>query len=71
MSDPVRTDQDEQDSLSVHPDPGSAPVEVLERNTDEDTPLGDVDTNGHLATGLFVGVIGVLLVVIYAFAMAA
>lgn len=31
----------------------------------------DVDENGHLAAGLFVGVILVLLVVIYAFAMAA
>ncbi len=31
----------------------------------------DVDEKGHLATGLFVGVIALLLVVIYAFAMAA
>lgn len=31
----------------------------------------DADTSGHLATGLFVGAILVLLVVIYAFAMAA
>lgn len=31
----------------------------------------DVDANGHLATGLFVGVIAVLLVLIYALSMAA
>lgn len=31
----------------------------------------DADYSGHLATGLFVGVIFVLLVVIYAFASAA
>ena len=43
--------------------PDSAPSPLV--------PIGDVDTNGHLATGLFVGVIGVLLVIIYAFSMAA
>lgn len=32
---------------------------------------GDVDVNGNLATGLFVGVIVVLLVIIYAYASAA
>lgn len=31
----------------------------------------DADQNGYIASGLFVGVILVLLVVIYAFAMAA
>ena len=31
----------------------------------------DADTSGHLALGLFVGMLMVLLVVIYAFAMAA
>lgn len=31
----------------------------------------DADTSGHLAMGLFVGVMIVLLVVIYAFASAA
>lgn len=31
---------------------------------------GDVDASGHLATGLFVGVIAVILMLIYALAMA-
>lgn len=33
-------------------------------------PQIDADDNGHLATGLFMGVIAVLLVLIYAFASA-
>lgn len=34
-------------------------------------PKGDVDESGQLALGLFIGVIILLLVAIYAFAMAA
>lgn len=38
---------------------------------EEPTPEGDVDTSGQLALGLFIGVIVLLLVFIYAFASAA
>ena len=37
----------------------------------EQQPVGDVDINGHLATAMFIGVIVLILVCIYALATAA
>lgn len=46
------------------------PMPVVDEGIDRPQDI-DADVNGHLALGLFVGVILALLIVIYAFAMAA
>lgn len=72
------SEKDDQENPHVEPEPAvwrdpMAPESTPEEphDTPEDSFEGDVDTRGHLATGLFVGVIGVLLVMIYSFAIAA
>ncbi len=46
---------------------------MIDRRDDviEEQPVGDADTNGHLATAMFIGVIVLMLVCIYALATAA
>lgn len=72
------SEKDDQENLHVEPEPAvwrdpMAPESTPEEPHDisEDSFEGDVDMKGHLATGLFVGVIAILLVMIYAFSMAA